>query len=84
MLTVTTYTNTAMVVYVVTVFTWYNGKAMNLVPLGVQKNDTSRDPKINPKSFDLGTSKRYLKITFVYLEMDPKWGKKIIKKNIVL
>jgi len=36
MLTVTTYTNIDMVVYVVTVFTWYNGKAMNLVPLGVQ------------------------------------------------
>ncbi len=45
--------------------------------------DTFRDPKINPKSFDLGTSKRYLNITFVYLEMDPKWGKKKKKKKLV-
>ncbi len=47
------------------------------------KMDTFRDPKINPKSFDLGTSKRYLKITFVYLEMDTKWGKNNNKKKIV-
>jgi len=44
--------------------------------------DPFLDPKIDPKSIDLGTSKRYLKMTFVDIEMDPKWGK-TIKKNIV-
>ncbi len=38
--------------------------------------DTFWDPKINPKSIDLGTSKRYLKMTFVDIEMDPKLIKK--------
>ena len=37
------------------------------------------DPKIDPKSIDLGTSKRYLKMTFVDIEMDPKLIKKTKK-----
>ena len=34
--------------------------------------DPFLDPKIDPKSIDFGTSKRYLKITFLDIEMDPK------------
>ena len=37
------------------------------------------DPKIDPKSNTFGISKRYLKITFLDIEMNPKWGKKIKK-----
>ena len=44
--------------------------------------DPFLDPKIDPKSIDLGTSKRYLKMTFVDIEMNPKWGRKT-KKNLV-
>jgi hypothetical protein len=33
------------------------------------------DPKIDPKSIDLGTSERYLQLTFLDIEMDPKWRK---------
>ena len=46
--------------------------------------DPFLDPKIDPESIDLGTSKRYLKMTFVDIEMDPKWGKKNKKKPSVL
>ncbi len=42
--------------------------------------DPFLDPKIDPKSIDLGTSKRYLKMTFLDIEMNPKWGKKTKKK----
>ena len=44
--------------------------------------DPFLDHKIDPKSINFGISKRYLKITFLDIEMNPKWGKKI-KKNIV-
>ena len=44
--------------------------------------DPFLDPKIDPKSINFGTSKRYLKMTFLDIEMNPKWGKKT-KKNIV-
>ena len=57
---------------------------MNLVPLGVQKWTPFLDPKIDPKSIDLGTSKRYLKLFFFDLEMDLKWGEKMGKKHSVL
>ncbi len=40
------------------------------------------DPKIDPKSIDLGTSKRYLKLTFLDIEMDPTWRKKTKKKIV--
>ncbi len=45
--------------------------------------DPFLDPKIDPKSIDFGTSKRYLKLTFLDIKMDPKWIKKR-KKNSVL
>ena len=44
--------------------------------------DPFLDPKIDPKSINFGTSKRYLKMIFLDIEMNPKWEKKI-KKNIV-
>ena len=44
--------------------------------------DPFLDPKIDPKSIDFGTSKRYLKINFLDIEMDPKLIKKQTK-NIV-
>jgi len=44
--------------------------------------DPFLDPKIDPKSINFGTSKRYLKMIFLDIEMDPKWRKKT-KKNIV-
>ncbi len=44
--------------------------------------DPFLDPKIDPKSIDFGTSKRYLKMTFLDIEMDPKLIKNK-QKNIV-
>ncbi len=44
--------------------------------------DPFLDPKIDSKSIDFGTSKRYLKMTFLDIEMNPKRRKKN-KKNIV-
>ena len=44
--------------------------------------DPFLDPEIDPKSIDFGTSKRYLKINFLDIEMDPKLKKKQTK-NIV-
>ena len=38
--------------------------------------DPFLDPKIDPRSINFGTSKRYLKIIFLDLEMDPKWKQK--------
>ena len=38
--------------------------------------DPFLDPKIDPKSNNFGISKRYLKITFLDIEMNPKWGEK--------
>ena len=43
--------------------------------------DPFLDPKIVPKSINLGTSKRYLKITFFRHRNELKMGK---KKNSVL
>ncbi len=45
--------------------------------------DPFLDPKIDPKSIDLGTSKRYLKWTFFGPRNGPKMGGKKRKQNIV-
>ncbi len=46
--------------------------------------DPFLDPKIDPKSIDLGTSKQYLQMTLLDIEMISKWGKKIQKKHSIL
>ncbi len=43
--------------------------------------DPFLDPEIDPKSIIFGISKRYLKIRFLDIVMNPKWGKKKQKKK---